>query len=178
MYLIELLSQCPAGTGALCPVSLPALTSVLMDITFTFMHLCTQSALAWGMVSHQYILQLHSSQPQIGEIINTTAQWSPLCRNQFNQVATTANSLLRCVIGCSQVCLFLCKHHPEDSVSLARGKLENSHILAERDWEREKMKAWWELIFPYWRTNWSHTHTHTHTPLLDYSLPPIDQRCQ
>ncbi|TNN88668.1 hypothetical protein EYF80_001000 [Liparis tanakae] len=31
--------------------------------------LCTQSVLAWGKVSHQYILQLPSSLPQIGPVM-------------------------------------------------------------------------------------------------------------
>ncbi len=140
MHLLE----CPAGPAAqLSPLSLPALTSVLMDITFPFLHLCTQSVLAWGKVSHQYILQLHSSRPQIGEIINTTAQQSPLCRNQFNQVAMTGDCLLRCHVGCLQVCLFLNFQSCKASIKLRIQRLqpgeagEQSYISKEGLRERK-----------------------------------------
>lgn len=106
------------ASGSLSPLPLPALTSVLMDITFPFLHLCTQSVLARGKVSHQYTPQLHPSQPQIGEIIDTTAPWSPLCRNQFDHVAMTGNCSLRCIIGCLQVCLFLNFHSCKASIEL------------------------------------------------------------
>lgn len=55
---------CPVRQASLCvPLSLPALPSILMDITLLFLGLCTQSVLTWGKVSHQYIPQLHNSQP-------------------------------------------------------------------------------------------------------------------
>lgn len=93
LFKLSALSPDPPTLGSmsssLSPLPLPVLTSALMDITFPFLHLCTQSVPASGKVSHQYILQLHSSRSQIGEIINTTARRSPLCRNQSNQVAMT-----------------------------------------------------------------------------------------
>lgn len=127
-----------------------------MDITFPFLHLCTQSVLARGKVSHQYILQLHSSH-KLGEIINTTAQWGSLCRNQFSQVAMAGNCLLQSIIGCLQVLLFVNFHICNVSSKCEiRDSWKISHILARRVKTRKK-KAWWELIFPYWIAN-RHTH--------------------
>lgn len=104
----------------------PALISVLMDITILFLHLYTQSVLAWGKVSHQYILQLHSSQPQIGEIINTTAQWSSLCRNQFNQAAWLE------IVCCDEslaVYTFVCF-----STFIAANQASNSKVIVSGSW--------------------------------------------
>lgn len=59
------MSHCPAGLSALS-VALPALTSVLIDITFLFQHSCTL-----GPGLRQGVTSIHpatSLQPQIGEI--------------------------------------------------------------------------------------------------------------
>lgn len=151
-----------------------SLTSVLMDITFPFLHLCTQSVLAWGKVSHQYVLQLHSSQPQIGKIINTAAQWSPLCLNQFNHVAMTGNVCCHVMLA---VYGFVCfstfraaKQASNWGLSVcSQRKLENSHILVKRDWDRENeslaridFSILKNKLEPHTLT-YAYTHTHIQT---------------
>lgn len=181
-FMLSSLSQYPKNTtNPLHPPThpnvQPALTSVLMDITALFLHLCTQSVLAWGKVSHKYILKLHCNQPQIGEIINTTAQWSSLCRNQFNQAAVTGNCLLWSIIGCVQVCLPLNSHSCEASATLKThclSKLENSHILAQRGWDKEN-KSLVRIDFSILE-NKLEPHTHIHMPKT--GPPPIDPLCQ
>lgn len=118
------LNSSPECPGYLSPLSLPALTSVLMDITLLFLHLCTQSVPAWGKVSHQYILQLHSSQLQIGEIINT-AEHSEVLFVGINSIKLQWLEIVCCDVSLAVygfVCLFLNFHSCKANIKLKKNQ--------------------------------------------------------
>lgn len=162
-YNLTLTPRCPVRQASLSvPLSLPALPSILMDITLLFLGLCTQSVLTWGKVSHQYVPQLHNSQPP---------NWWDNKHNSTVKLSLSESILSRGWKLFAVIYDWLFTGFPKSHSCKASIKWEfsasdqqklGSHILATRGWDKDNKKLGENWFF---HTE-EHTQSRTHT-LLD-----------